>query len=332
MALRNTQLPAILFIICIWCGAISVSYGQANTDKKFQNQISASTINDNFLPPYQDYYFTNGLHLSYSRLVNSDFFLSNIMSGEQRKQILRFTLGQEIYTPRLIRAQTIANIDRPYAGYLFLTSTLDTFWRRQNYLQLGLTLGVIGPSAGGEQLQKKWHKWFGFPQPLGWQFQIQNLPVANINMDYKYSFPLSSSADIISNTGFRAGTAFNDLSAGAKLRLGDINAIDHSVATASQLQKKGKDTPADHHKKEWFVFLGVNNTFVLHNALIEGNTFDSTKQAYIKEAEPYLLTISGGFEYALPVVSWRLVMSQLSPEVKGGRRHNIVRVSMAVRF
>lgn len=327
----STLLVFILLFVLVTPESVK---GQKKTDSRsLRNAISASTVNDNFLPPLQDHYFTNGFQISYSRLLDQPFVGKKLIPDTERKQLLHFKFGQEIYTPRYILATNTALMDRPYAGYLFLRSVLDTFWKRKNSLRLGLDLGVIGPSSGAEWLQTRWHEWFNFPQPRGWEYQISNIPVVNMDLEYTHSWVISSGMDFISNSKVQAGTAFNTLSSGVSFRAGNINTIDHSALNRSQLRGDGNPRhQKDKSENEWYFLLGINSSLVMHNALIEGSVLNPSKNIHTEDAEPLLYTTKGGFAYSIPDVTWKLMMHQLSKEVKGGRSHNYVQVSMTVRF
>lgn len=307
----------------------ALCYGQKGRADTNKNQISATTTNDNFLPPIQDYYYTNGINLGYSRLIENDHFLSQIIPRGHRKTILRFKIGQQIYTPNDIESITPAGMDHPYAGYLYLKTTLDNFWGQSKNLQFSLTTGVIGPASGAEGTQKKWHRWFNFQQPEGWRYQIQNMAVINLGTQYRRSFSISQHIDVIPKAGFRVGTAFNDISAGVKVRLGHINPIDHSAVAGSRIGSAGNQ---DGGSNNWYFFLGIYNRLVLHNALIEGKLVSSNTNRFTPKTKPYLLTMNGGLAFSLPSVSWRLIMKQLSREIVDGKSHNIVSLKMTLQF
>lgn len=330
---KSREAALLVFILFLLLVPTRLSLAQNSDSRSLHNAISASTFNDNFLPPLQDHYFTNGFHISYSRLLDDAFVWKKLIPEIERKQLLHFKFGQEIYTPRSILKTNVAGMDRPYAGYLFLRSIVDTFWKGDNSFKLGLDLGVIGPKAGGEWLQTNWHKWFNFPQPRGWEYQISNIPVVNVDLEYTHSWVISSRLDVISTSKVQAGTAFNTLSSGVSFRAGNINTIDHSALSRSQLRRGGN--PRDQKENsvnEWYFLLGINSSLVIHNALIEGAVLNSSNSIHTEDAVPLLYTIKGGVAYSLPVVTWRLMMHQLSKEVKGGRPHNYVQVSMTVRF
>jgi len=319
--------------IFLLLGLSSSGYGQAEPGEIFRHELRIGSTNDSYTPGEQDYYFTNGLDITYNRLTERRLLLKDILPDEQQKTILRFRLGQEIYTPFEITENDLADLDRPYAGYLFLKTSLDNFWDSKNRLKLSVNLGVIGPKSGGKWLHTNWHKWFNFSDPEGWQYQIGHVPVINIGIEYQRSRKIARWADFIVTSGIQTGTAFNNLSLGGRIRTGDLNPMDYSSINNSRLGTGSvTGSMAPDERKEWFFFFGFNNTAVLHNALIEGGFLFSTDNIHTERAKPYLATLDAGFSYSLPAVTWTLQMNQLSTEVAGARTHNYISVDFSYRF
>lgn len=82
-------------------------------------------------------------------------------------------LSQRMWTPNEIELSEPQSDDRPYAGLLELESHSADYGSRfaqKNWF----TLGIIGPNAMTEQVQKKVHSITGSTSPQGWQHQIQN--------------------------------------------------------------------------------------------------------------------------------------------------------------
>ena len=304
------------------------AFGQSNPGKAYEHELRATSVNDSYFGLKQDYYYTNGLKIAYSRLLDKGFSFLGLLPENEFKSIFGIKIAHQIYTPRFIKETDTEQIDRPYAGYFYLQATSNSFWHGRNNLSAALTLGIIGPATGAEQIQTQWHKWFDLARPRGWKFQIDNEPVINIDVRYRRAWFLGSNADIISHAGFRAGTAFNNISAGATLRLGSINPIDHSAMFDSQLGK----VQNIEQKNEWFIFLGWKNKLVFHNTLIDGGLISPSESTLNRESESYLSTIEWGGAYSISRLTWKLVMSRLSPEVPGGENHILVSFDMALRF
>jgi lipid A 3-O-deacylase len=70
-----------------------------------------------------------------------------------------------------------------------------------------LSAGIIGPAAGGEQMQAAIHRWIHDEAPQGWDHQIQNDIVLNYQVDFEKSLtPHQKHYAIHGKVGGRIGT------------------------------------------------------------------------------------------------------------------------------
>ena len=87
-------------------------------------------------------------------------------------------LGQQIYTPPSKRLNPPPTDERPYAGYAYVRR----WWPEQelensNYgVTYGYELGLVGPGAGGKDVQCGLHDLLGQYCPAGWSHQLRNEP------------------------------------------------------------------------------------------------------------------------------------------------------------
>lgn len=91
----------------------------------------------------------------------------------------RLGLVHQLYTPSLLRPVDPPD-DRPFAGYVGLNGTLErasphSAWR------FGATLGLRGPAALGEPLQRFIHGMFSFTPPPSWDRQLPTAPWAALS-------------------------------------------------------------------------------------------------------------------------------------------------------
>ncbi len=296
--------------------------------------VRITSENDNYVWPFHDRYFTNGLRLSYSQLQKNPWIVPRKQHQNSfHKTILHFQLAQEIYTPDNIKKSDLIEFDRPYAGYLYVHAKASTFWARSSNLQLGIDVGIIGPWAGGYTVQRWWHKLIQYTQPRGWQYQINNEPVINFNLSYQKAWKVFSWTDVLTCSRLRAGTSFNNLSGGMKVRIGKINPIDNSAIAESRVNTRFslQQMTKDHHQ-EWFAFYGVGGMLVWHNTLIEGSMLPVFESIHIEKAYPYVLTQNAGLVYSTLSTTIQLTLYALSPEVKGGKNHHYLRIDFVCRF
>ena len=133
--------------------------------------------------------YTNGLFLGYSsdsRPLPEDYFIP--LSQNENYQVSWSTLlGQKMWTPSRIRAETPEPNERPYAGLLYLDTAVIAHNSEKAH-RLGVMLGVTGPASGAEWLQRESHKLMGHSTPMGWDYQIKNTPAIDVSYEYDHLF------------------------------------------------------------------------------------------------------------------------------------------------
>lgn len=137
-----------------------------------------------------------------------------------------FSIGQEMYTPRAITVSTIQRLDRPYAGWLYLSSGLVTVdVKKARKLSSSVYLGVVGPASLSGPVQTQVHKWINSPHPEGWGNQIRNAIGVGYSVRYEVRpIPIiHRSVDLISLVEGQVGSVTNFFGAGGMLRIGQFN-------------------------------------------------------------------------------------------------------------
>ncbi len=78
-----------------------------------------------------------------------------------------YSLGHNLYTPKAVESPLQDPNDRPWASFLYGSMAMVTL--EENHLdEYEITLGVVGPLALGEPIQKGWHKLIDTTTPRGW--------------------------------------------------------------------------------------------------------------------------------------------------------------------
>ena len=143
-----------------------------------------------------DRFYVNGLRLGWtsptSQVPNFLADLANTLwgGGQQRVAI---DLAQQIYNPADTSRFVPSPYDRPYAGVLLGNFSLmsDSDDTRS---VLTLSLGIVGPGSGAENLQNSFHDLIGQDHPNGWGSQIQNTPVVELLHERTWRLPIGTVA------------------------------------------------------------------------------------------------------------------------------------------
>jgi lipid A 3-O-deacylase len=173
------------------------------------------------------------------------------------KKRVVFSLGQSIFTPDDLAATELLRDERPYAGWLY-----GGVGRATN-------VGMVGGVAFAEDVQKTWHKWFGFQRPNGWDNQHKNEPGFLLNYERKWRMRTPQKyfgvdADFTPHAGVSLGNILTQASVGFTVRSDGLS---------------------------WYVFFGAEGQGVLCNIFLDGNTF---RNSHSVDKKPFVGDIQGG--------------------------------------
>jgi hypothetical protein len=195
---------------------------------------------------------------------------------------LGFALGQNIYTAEDTSNPALVENDRPYAGWLYVGTSLS----QETPLQPGrnfssfdtveLDLGIVGPDAYAKQVQNGYHGLAGFDKARGWDHQLKNEPAASLIMSRTWrSAPLALgplAADVLPAVDASVGNVTVHGGGGALLRLGRGLDVDYGPARNPPFYSPATIANPG-HDFAWYVFAGADGRVVAHNIFLDGNTF-----------------------------------------------------------
>lgn len=164
-----------------------------------------------------------GEHDFLRKMVGAVSFLPTFRR-EDRARFATVRFGQEMYTPEDISDPDPPPGEQPYAGILFLDTGVHAMGPRSVH-NWTLRLGVVGPASGAEQVQRFIHEITNSPIPQGWDTQLSNEFL--LNLDYVYRRRLARNAgaigfgfDSAANVGAGVGNYYTGASAGINVRFG----------------------------------------------------------------------------------------------------------------
>jgi lipid A 3-O-deacylase len=143
-------------------------------------------------------------------------------------------LGQSIFTPKNTRISPPDPRDRPYAGWLYVGTSLLQQTDKGVLENFELGLGFVGPGALGEQVQNTFHQFIAAETAKGWGSQLQTEVGAVVSYERKLRIPLLGDngfgLDIIPQAGATVGNIFTYADIGGLLRIGKGLAADYGPA------------------------------------------------------------------------------------------------------
>ena len=253
-----------------------------------------------------DKYYTSGLSLGYTAptgdVPDSIARLGHDVWG-YGQQRLSFDLQQNLFTPSNTQIKPPNPRDRPYAGVLFgnLSLIQDTDYSRST---LALGLGVVGPGAGGEEIQNGFHSLIGDRHNQGWSYQVHNEPVVQVSAGRIWRVDLARLATPVGGLEFDAlpqisasvGTWRDYAQAGGEIRVGQGL---HSDFGAPRMLPglTGGNAYVAVRPFAWYLYVGGDGQAVGFDSTLDGNLF--RRSAHVT-SEP----IVGEFQAGLAVLAF----------------------------
>lgn len=262
-------------------------YSQAKYEVGFQ------TDNDSYLGHGSDRYYTNGVLFYYRQALE----IKNKKSSNLVNKIVEMEAGQKMYTPKSGYIVTQKDIDRPFAGYLYIASHLNLLYNNERSLKLSFQLGVIGKNSGAEQLQTVLHKSLGLYTPMGWEYQINDQLIVNVLAEYNRLLLRESFFDFILSGQVSLGNGFNGVNVASTLRIGKFNQLFNSLTTQSVLSfHKYKRS----RSYELYFYYKPQISYVAYDASIQGKIFYkdiSDEKQVTTFNEPFIIRHQMGIDY-----------------------------------
>ncbi len=303
------------------------SFSKADTLKTLTSEISLTIDND--IPFFIDWYYTAGHELAYRKLLSNEnslvkwFNRKNVSS----KSIITLKFGNKLFTPRKTKFVNTINMDRPYAGYSYLDFSISRLRKLSVVTSLEFEVGWVGEANGLGHVQQWWHKQVGYEAPRGWDSQIANELIFNLNYQFQKSIRISNEVDIVSNTGLFAGTGSNKVSQDLTIRLIDFSPLTQSVFSNSLLGFEG-----DRDEEEVFLFFGWGIDYIVSNIFLEGSLFNKNPSSFTVDANPWLFRKNFGIMYAKNRGSFAFSIINMGKEMEKGLRHNYASLRFSLRL
>lgn len=297
----------ILFFVITAKGQ-TILYPQFHSITDSVRSISLTYEND--FPNKTDEYYTQGISLNYD-------FSKRSKRGVLFQNTLAIT--HLAYTPQDISDNAIRMNDRPYTAAMFLQYSKAWINRSISHSQISLNLylGILGPAAGGEWMQRTIHKAINSAAPQGWKYQIQNSFIVGPELSVSKKLLSASSffrADALASG--RLTTLKTQLSAGVSLQAGLLP------------NNKGQ-----HIKSAWLQYAGLANA-VGYDATLQGDVFGYNSPYTIRNKDISRLV----FHHTIALNIWlgrlRLMtqVSQLTKEFKTGTTHTYSGLTVGYRL
>jgi hypothetical protein len=207
-----------------------------------------------------------------------------------------WSLAQEMNTPDDITVANPPLDDQPYSGILYLESVV--YARKDRWAHAWqLKIGVVGPAAQAEHMQKWIHRRVGSDAPMGWDTQLPNEPVFNVGYTGAY---MLAQGDLGQSAGWRVipavSAGLGNYFTGAGIGLyGEVgwNLIDALGGTALRQGFNAASTVGVGPVDRWSVSFsgGLMGYGVVHYLPLDGTVFSDSRSV---NSEPFIAMLTFG--------------------------------------
>ncbi len=278
-----------------------------------------------------DFYYTQGINVEMVDPSFRRFPLTKILVAP-RNGTRQFGISVEHngYTPTSIESNEILYGDRPFAAALMLkTFSMTGDSTRHQRITSSLSLGVIGPAAGGYEMQKSIHSWINGTEPLGWQYQIENGLVINYELGVEKNL-LRAGKGFLMN-GFvnaRAGSLNTKVSSGLVLMAGRLNSSITSIFSKEKRRHSQKERVGFH------VYLQPMINAIGYDATLQGGLFNHSSPYTISsdQIERFTLQASYGAVFQYRRVYLEYFKTIISKEFETGLYHRWGGIRIGVKL
>lgn len=279
--------------------------GNASQDHGYSNGLALTLVSPNLA----DYTGDPCLPLL-ARGINRYLAWAHPQGFEQQNMVVGLSHG--IYTPDDKTRSDLIEDDRPYAGVLLLSLGYNA----RNGADLHSThlrLGMVGPSARGQQVQNAVHALIDVRRAQGWQHQLRDEPLLQVVHERMRRWEPRARRnadgwgwDAIAHAGGSLGNYATYANAGGELRFGWRIPDDFG---STPLRPAGDGTAPMRtqgaHAWAWHAFLSLDGRWVLRDITLDGNTFKDSHSV-----DKRALVADLGYGMALSRGRWKLTLAQ----------------------
>lgn len=262
-----------------------IKKAEQKTNKK---KLVTFTLENDLFGSGDDQNYTNGFRFSYMDIDAKipDFILDvaqmtpYLNFGETSG--IYYSFGQNLYTPSNIKLDNPPQDDRPYAAWLYVSAGLAT--AKDNRVdEFEVSVGMVGPAALGEDVQKTVHKNIGADNPKGWHTQLNNEP--GIILSAQRTWPSTFDYSLLGLTmrasphaGVTLGNIYTYANAGATVSLMPY----WQTAQANPLRVRPSIPGSGYFgvtekRFGWYLFAGFDGRAVGRNIFLDGNSFENSR-------------------------------------------------------
>ena len=260
-----------------------------------------------------DHYFSSGMKLRVYGKFMSKSPINYILHPDSKKESVYYaiTITHNIYTPTKIFTTEIQIHDQPYAAYLLVGSSKESFNLSNRLKKITeFQLWIIGPYAGGRFVQNSIHIILPTSDPAkGWENQVAN----DLAIQYKVKIEKGLiNEDIFELNAYASGiigSPHTEFSLGTFLRIGMFEDFFSGLGIGY-----GRDL-------QIYFFATGEITYMAYNAVLTGGLFHHGELFNIGNINHLLTYYKLGMTLVYKSLKLEVAQETLSPQFEGSSSH-----------
>lgn len=283
------------FVLAIAVSILVTPAPRARADEAWTGSIVEE--DDFWAPDNRDRHYTHGIRFSatsgdvHDPGWNAPFeWLASglpVFGGSSDPDVVRrynLVFGQNIYTPENGGLNNPDPHDRPYAGWLYGGVGLMQDSHGDEFEELDLKLGAVGPGSMANETQTKFHLLINVATFRGWHAQLHDEPALDLFYTRKWRIwrPIDGDRDwgwdVIPEASARVGNVYDYLAGGGMIRLGRNLRVDYGPPHVDLNTGSDYIDPdrADVGGVGFYAFAGAEGRAIARNIFLDGNSFKAS--------------------------------------------------------
>jgi hypothetical protein len=287
----------------VFLGATTLAHAAAPPDPGSIWTFQGENDSVSTTPGGSDKDYTSGLRIGWTSGADQvPEFARQIATAVWGDGVTRisFDVSQQLYTPTDTHLVHPDPTDRPFAAYLAGTFSVAQD-KDSSRSVLAMSLGMIGPSALGREVQNGFHALIHDHLAAGWGAQLPDEPQLELLAERTWrTDPVRAGgleADALPSLTAGAGTVRDYVQTGLVLRVGQHLDSDFGVSRIRPGITGGDAFSVGPDEMPWYIFAGVDGQAVGRDVFLDGDLL--RKSAHV-EREPLL----GEMEAGVAIIIW----------------------------
>ena len=302
----------------------------AQTKGEYPRQLRISVDEDfiNIRGQGTDKAYTAGTFIDYFyKKEHHTFFLERWApkAGADAINIYGVGLMHLMFTPNNTKDEAPIHNDYPYAGAVLGHFSSYSYNEKKKYsFQAKIMGGMIGEASGAREIQEFVHRLTGTQQPQGWENQLPNDILLNLELAVEKQVLGNNFAELIGGARVYAGTMTDGLEAYAIVRTGKMKPYFRGLMAHTGTPPKS----SRNGRWQVYAFAKPAARFIAYNALLQGGIVLDKYKVVTPDIKRFTASLDYGLVLSHGNFGISFTQKILSAYVKGVKSHEVGNITL----